>query len=96
MKAEVDVVEFSSRLAGLLHLSVLFYLAVYVTVFRLFLSFPFFSIPPLFVCVWVCVCIVCFDLNVCLSQPWLDTDRDLEQPTETSDSLLVEGSGDLE
>lgn len=94
MKAEVDVVEFSSWLAGLLHLSVLFILLSMWLSFVFFSPSLFFSISPLCVWVRVCVCIVGFDLNVCLSLPWLD--RDLEQPTETSDSLLVEGSGDLE
>lgn len=71
---------------------------MYVTVFRLFL-FPFSPFPCVCVCVSVCaVTHVCFDTDACLllSFTMIDTDRDLEQPTETSDSLLVEGSGDSE
>lgn len=80
--------------------SAFFNLAMYVTVFRLFL-FPFSPFPCVCVCVCVCLCgytSVCFDTDACLllSFTMIDTDRDLEQPTETSDSLLVEGSGDSE
>lgn len=53
---------------------------------------------------FVCLCVsvrlhICvFDVDACLllSFTMIGTDRDLEQPTETSDPLLVEGSGDSE
>lgn len=74
----------------------------------MWLSFVFFSFPSLHSPVFVCVCVsvyVCAVTHLCvliwmrvflLSFTMIDTDRDLEQPTETSDSLLVEGSGDSE
>lgn len=93
------IADFSSWLARLLHC--LFFLS-----WCLYDCLSSFSLLPFFPCVCVCVrvsfhvhaCIfVCF-VWMCIPSPllWFDIDRDLEQPTETSDSLLVEGSGDLE
>lgn len=67
-----------------------YYLAMFVTVFHLFLSFPYLPFPLcacmcVCACGFVCVCLclgvhiyVCFDLNVCLS-PILNYDWTLTE-----------------